>query len=579
MTSEIRRPIFLPEPQLIKFRRAVSRLSPQTFTGLSPTRAQMEELPDPIHLTHSDKITKTQAYILSILENRVEIEARDEIGWHYGLLTLKQVAQNCSTSLPQGSIEDWPDFENRGIMLDVSRNKVPKLSTLYYLIDLFAEWKINQLQLYIEHTFTYLGHKEVWYKASPLTRRDIKKLDDYCSDRFIELVPNLNCFGHMSRWLTHEQYRSLAENPNGGQTDFGFRKEPQGLCPIDPRSIALATDLIHQMAASFKSNQINVGCDETIDLGYGRSKSIVEKIGRGRVYLDYLKKIHGICEDLGTQMQFWADIILRYPNLAGLVPDNCVALNWGYEANHPFKSESSLLKQAGQAFYVCPGTSSWNSVGGRTENMVRNISSAAKAGVANGAIGFMVTDWGDNGHLQPLLSSFPGFVFGSSAAWNSEQSNDLDLLLDRHVFQADGWGKLLLDIGNLDQAIGISIHNNSILFKLLQESEDEIKGRTDLKLERLKDTLHHAKKLREGCGYLRATNPTQLILTKEFAWVIEMLIHACRRGIQVLGPHSLGSLHENAVQLRETHKSIWHARNRSGGYVDSRTLFTRLTES
>ena len=36
----------------------------------------------------------------------------------------------------------------------------------------------------------------------------------------------------------------------------------------------------------------NVGCDETFDLGLGKSKAECERRGKERVYLDFLLKIH-----------------------------------------------------------------------------------------------------------------------------------------------------------------------------------------------------------------------------------------------------------------------------------------------
>ena len=56
-------------------------------------------------------------------------------------------------------ILDYPDFPNRGFMLDVSRDKVPQLETLFWLVDLMASFKMNQLQLYMEHTFAYSDHR------------------------------------------------------------------------------------------------------------------------------------------------------------------------------------------------------------------------------------------------------------------------------------------------------------------------------------------------------------------------------------------------------------------------------------
>ena len=48
-------------------------------------------------------------------------------------------------ALPSLEIEDWPDFPARGVMLDISRDKVPPIETLFSLIDLLAQWKTNQL--------------------------------------------------------------------------------------------------------------------------------------------------------------------------------------------------------------------------------------------------------------------------------------------------------------------------------------------------------------------------------------------------------------------------------------------------
>src|SRR6185369_4793545 len=100
-------------------------------------------------------------------------------------------------------------------MLDISRDKVPTMKTLYELVDLLASWKINQLQLYTEHTFAYRNHEDVWKKASPMTAEEIRDLDEYCAERFIDLVPNQNSFGHMERWFEHPEYLQLAEAPNG----------------------------------------------------------------------------------------------------------------------------------------------------------------------------------------------------------------------------------------------------------------------------------------------------------------------------------------------------------------------------
>ena len=178
--------------------------------------------------------------------------------------------------------------------------------------------------------------------------------------------------------------------------------------------------LYDELLPNFSSQFFNVGCDETWDLGRGQSKKLCEAKGKGRVYLDFLKKIHREVSTRGKQMMFWGDIILKYPKLIRELPKNVIALNWGYEANHPFEKEAAQFAKAKIPFYVCPGTSTWQTLIGKHDNALANLRAAAKAGKKFGAIGFLNTDWGDGGHPQPLAVSWPMFVAGAALAWNSK---------------------------------------------------------------------------------------------------------------------------------------------------------------
>ena len=163
-----------------------------------------------------------QGYQLTVTGTAVHVVAGTGAGLFYGVCTLVQMLSTCGSSLPQGRINDWPDMPHRGVMLDISRNRVPTMETLYGMIDMLAGWKVNQIQLYTEHTFAYRQHQVVWEKASPMTGEEILALDAFCRERFIELVPNQNSFGHMHNWLKHEAYTHLAEAPEGAETPWNF---------------------------------------------------------------------------------------------------------------------------------------------------------------------------------------------------------------------------------------------------------------------------------------------------------------------------------------------------------------------
>ena len=120
--------------------------------------------------------------------------------------------------------------------------------------------------------------------------------------------------------------------------------------------------------------------------------------GKGQVYLVFLLSRYCELNQHGYTMQLWGDIVLEHPELFPKLPKDAFALNWGYESDHHIYVQTKVFQKAGIPNYVCPGTSSWNSIAGRTDNMFNNIRNAALSGLNNGVCGFLITDWGDNGH-------------------------------------------------------------------------------------------------------------------------------------------------------------------------------------
>jgi len=296
-------------------------------------------------------VLQPQGYRLDILADRVQVSAHDPAGLFYGVVTLVQLLSQTQGTLPCGVIEDYPDFPVRGVMLDISRNKVPTMATLFELIDKFASWKLNHLELYTEHTFAYRNHQDVWADASPMTAEEIRRLDVYCRERFIDLVPNQNSFGHLTRWLTKPAYQELAESPNGGDTPWGTHNPlPNSLNPVDPRSLALLRELYDELLPNFSSQKFNVGCDETWDLGQGKCKALCEQRGNGRVYLDFLLKLHQLVKGHGKTMHFWGDIIIKHPELVAELPGDVVCWSGGMRRITPLMSMVQNLPLRGCPF-------------------------------------------------------------------------------------------------------------------------------------------------------------------------------------------------------------------------------------
>lgn len=522
-----------------------------------------------------------EGYRLAVSAEGITITARAVPGAFYAVATLAQLVQAQGRTLPALVIDDWPDFLARGVMLDISRDKVPTMETLYQLVDLLAGWKINQLQLYTEHTFAYARHREVWEHASPMTAEQIRALDTYCRERCIELAPNQNSFGHMHRWFDHPRYLPMAETETPFRAPWGSMLPPFSLSPAAPESLPFLNGLYDELLPNFASRLFNVGCDETFDLGLGRSREWVEARGKGRVYLDFLLEIHRLVTQHGRTMQFWGDIINQYPELVSEVPKDTIALEWGYEADHDYEGKTRLFAGSGVPFYVCPGTSGWNSFAGRTDNCIANIRSAAAHGLEHGAIGLLNTDWGDNGHWQPLPVSYLGFAYGAALSWayGPNVDCDLPLALDTFAFQDEArvMGRAAYDLGNLYQ---VSNQWGSLLFDVyLRPLKPE--QRTDEGLRaRLHDTLDEIDALVQSMGRARVAALDAGLIQREFAHVARLLRHGAQRALfqMVDGEFSKDELAQEFDAIVAEQREIWLMRNRPGGLNDSIARLTHARE-
>jgi hypothetical protein len=550
--------VLLPQP------RRSTRLA-----GSCATPDDVRESIDPTGVKHA------QGYVLQIEPSNVSIRAHDPAGAFYGRQTLAQLRRQFSRELPCLHIEDWPDFPARGVMLDISRDKVPTMQTLFMLADLFASMKINQLQLYTEHTFAYSQHEEVWRGASPMTADEIRQLDAFCRERFIELVPNQNSFGHMERWLKHDRYKPLAEKPDGFMFPWNFWHEGGfSLNPLDPRSIELIEGLYDELLPNFTSKMFNVGCDETFDVGLGKSKAECERRGKERVYLDFLLKIHDAVTKRGRRMQFWGDIILHNPELIRELPRDVIALNWGYD-HHPFEKETRAFADAGVEFYVCPGTSSWMSISGRTDVAIENLRSAAQHGLKNGATGYLNTDWGDWGHLQYLPISFLGFAYGAACSWCLETNRDFPLprVLDLHVFHdsASVMGKLVYDFGNVYQAVKTPMSMSSRLFWAFVGTKERRNLFETVTNEEFDDADGRIADAIRPLAHSKMNRPDADLIEREIRTAADMLRHACDRGRWLRNPseNRTSRLCSGLEKLIGQHRALWQYRNRPGGLPDS----------
>ena len=473
----------------IVFGKGLFRLSPQSILACSNQAYRLplsqlaiicKRLKLPVHKTEvmtsqaalklqrDKRIKNREAYRLIIDRAGISIFGGSDAGVYYALQTLGELLKIYGRALPQCRIEDWPDFKRRGVYYDCSRGKVPRLETMKELVKRLAKWKINELQLYIENVFTFKQHPEIGKGYSPFTSEEILTLQDYCRMHHVRLIGSLASFGHFEKILALRNYQNLGEMP-------GFRNYPGGttLCPVDPGSIKLISQLYNEFLPLFKAMDFNACCDETWELGKGRSKKVAERIGTGRIYLEFILKIYKLCQKHGKRMNIWADILLKYPELLDELPRDLVLLNWEYEQDGTNIARTRQIAESGLAFMVCPGTSSWLTHGSRMPNSIANVTNFAEQGRKYNAEGLLNTDWGDNGHRNFLGVSLHGFAHAAAHAWNGKTVNNEKFTQNFcfHLFRQKNnrMANSLKMLGRNYITCGCAVKNKSLLYEALVE--------------------------------------------------------------------------------------------------------------
>ena len=525
-----------------------------------------------------DDSTHPEGYRLKISPSRIVLSAKKPVGAFRGLQTLSQIItlQGANPSIPCMEIEDFPVLNRRGFMLDVSRCKVPTMQSVYSLIDLLASLHINELQLYIEHTFAFTDHRTVWQNASPFTATEIQEIDCYCKDRFIELVPNLNSFGHFERWLCHDNYKHMAECPDGFRREDPFIERDHGTT-LKPNQASLdfIDSLYKEYLPNFSSHQFNVGLDEPWELGQGWSKDQIDKIGKDKVYLNHLDGIRGLVESHGKEMQFWADVLLENPENAKLLPSSASPVIWGYEPDHPFQEQAQAISECNLRYCLAPGTGTWRSFTGRWPSAMQNIDSAIINAKEYGAEGVLLTSWGDCGNHQPWTTLYPPLLYGAAQAWQGQPVSEVDIVngMNNLLFsnQSISPSLALLELGKLDQKICSNIPNTSLCWSLLfTPLPDKLLGflTKNHNAAQLEEGLEHLQSVRDLVSSPKPNNHQASMVADEILLGIVLSQKALEKGISMLGDGNWEPL-SSSHSLFSSYENIWLSRARTGGLKES----------
>jgi len=162
-----------------------------------------------------------EAYELTVTSKRISIRSSSQHGIFNGIQTLRQLMRNDSRI--QGvEISDYPAFAWRGYMVDVGRN-YQSMELLKQQIDQISRMKLNIFHFHLTEDVAWrlqikrypqLTRPETMtrFAGQSYSEEELKELIQYCKDRFITLIPEIDMPGHSAAFTRAMGYNMQSDS-------------------------------------------------------------------------------------------------------------------------------------------------------------------------------------------------------------------------------------------------------------------------------------------------------------------------------------------------------------------------------
>ncbi|MCD7898502.1 MAG: glycoside hydrolase family 20 protein [Bacteroides sp.] len=260
----------------------------QYSTGTSLTISEKQTGDNCIVLRSDFQHSNQEAYQLNVTDKQIIINGASAAGTFYGVQTLRKSivanAEGKDIVFPQVTIEDYPRFGYRGMMLDIGRHMFP-LDFIKEYIDIMALHNINRFHWHLTddqgwrieikkypelttegafRTGTVIGRNSGEYDGKPYggfyTQEEAKEIVAYAKDRFITVIPEIDLPGHMLAALTTYPHLGCTGGPYEVAREWGVFEDV--LCAGNPETLVFLENVLAEIIEIFPSEYIHIGGDE-----------------------------------------------------------------------------------------------------------------------------------------------------------------------------------------------------------------------------------------------------------------------------------------------------------------------------
>jgi len=304
----------------------------------------------------------------------------------------------------------------RGLMVDAGR--VPETIAYYRrVIEFCADWELNTLQFRLADdqgsAMRFASVPDLVTHRNAFTPEQLKSLAEYGQSHGVDLIPELESFGHTGYITRSSAYAHLLDREATGSSEF------TGIIPVNPESLQLFEKLYREVAATFPSIYLHGGCDEVNWGGSMLSRKALQTKTRAQIWAEFLNSLNQISAGLGKQFIVWGDIVLhKVPEILGQLSKNIIVMDWNYSDNSSARFRETFQKVSanGSRGIGAPALSCYKWGARVGTEQLRNIDAYADAYLETkdpNSLGVILTNWVPSRYVQNSI--WDGFAYAAVA--------------------------------------------------------------------------------------------------------------------------------------------------------------------
>ena len=249
------------------------------------------------------EITEDGIPVYAVCGERIGASLKDGVGTiyymnkHHFFRELGIFIENARKSDSFDVTED-SFFEMTGVMFNMSNMAPTTVEGTKELLDYLAIMGYNMMMLYTEDTIKLESRPCFGLFRGRYTPDDIRAIDDYAFEYGIEVIPCLECYGHMSAYLKWEEAKPIKDTASV-------------LLARNEATFEFLDELIRTASSCVRSKRIHIGMDEAHDMGRGAFLDKNGYVPRAQIFHEYMARVVQITNKYGLTPMMWSDMYFR----------------------------------------------------------------------------------------------------------------------------------------------------------------------------------------------------------------------------------------------------------------------------